>query len=70
MKIVGHISVLNEGAANGELRVEGRNETTTVYTADLVAAKIPTKTGTRLLFRIGPRHPGGDTAGVDLERLG
>ena len=38
MKIVGHISVLNEGAANGELRVEGRNETTTVYTADLVAA--------------------------------
>src|SRR4051812_34258294 len=70
MKVVGHISVLNEGAANGELRLEGSNETTTVYTQDLVAAKIPTKVGTRLLFRIGVRPPGGDTAAIDLERLG
>ena len=70
MKVVGFIKELHDGAANGTLRLEGTNEETTVYTQDLVVAKIPTKVGTRLLFRIGARHPGGDTAAIDLEKLG
>jgi hypothetical protein len=68
VKIVGHIIAMAE--VNGTIRVEGVGQETTIYRADLVAAKIPATIGTRLLFRVGVRHPGGDPAAIDLERLG
>ena len=68
MKIVGHIVEMAE--VNGTIRVEGVGQETTVYRVDLDAAKIPAKIGTRLLFRVGVRPPGGDTAAIDLEKLG